>query len=194
MSNNETPHLKQLVSYRDNRGLFYESFKLSIDSLNTDTSSSLDNNCISEFNIIQENVCISNKNVIRGFHYQTDIYSQAKLLHVLHGEINDILIDIRPGKDYGKIWKFNLKHTDRKLLFIPRGYAHGYSVLEDNTIVSYKLDNYYNKNYENGYHPLSPVLNIDWGIEHDKAIISEKDLNLRNFNFDIEDIKQTSSK
>jgi dTDP-4-dehydrorhamnose 3,5-epimerase len=178
MSNNETPHLKQLVSYKDDRGLFYESFKSSFDCSNIPV-----NNCISCFNIIQENVCISNKNVIRGFHYQTDIFAQAKLLHVLHGEINDVLIDIRPGKDYGKVWKFNLKHTDKQLLFIPKGYAHGYSVLEDNTIVSYKLDNHYNKNYEYGYNPLSPILNIDWGIELDKAIISEKDLNLRNFEF-----------
>ena len=91
------------------------------------------------------------------------------------------MIDIRPGKDYGKIWKFKLKHTDRQLLFIPRGYAHGYSALEDNTIVSYKLDNYYNKNYESGFHPLSHSLNIDWGINRDECIISEKDLNLPNF-------------
>jgi dTDP-4-dehydrorhamnose 3,5-epimerase len=183
MTNNETPQLKQLVSYRDNRGLFYESFKSSNDTLNTEGSNIHVNNYISEFNIIQENVCISNKNVIRGFHYQTGIYAQAKLLHVLHGEINDVLIDVRPGKDYGKVWKFNLKHTDRQLLFIPKGYAHGYSALKDNTIVSYKLDNYYNKNYEYGYHPLSPILNIDWGVELDKAIISEKDLNLLNFEF-----------
>lgn len=185
MTNIETPQLKKLVSYRDSRGIFYESFKSSNNLFSNDCA---DSNIpckhnISDFNIVQENICISNKNVIRGFHYQTDIYAQAKLLHVLQGEINDILIDIRPGKDYGKVWKFNLNHTDNQLLFIPKGYAHGYSSLEDNTIVSYKLDNYYNKNYESGFYPLSPILNIDWGVERDKAIISEKDLNLPNFVF-----------
>ena len=165
MTEDDTPRLISLLSYSDSRGTFYESFKTNI----------------IEFDIIQENVCISNKNVIRGFHYQTDKYAQGKLLHVLNGEINDVLVDIRPGKDYGKVWKFNLKHTDRKLLFIPQGYAHGYSAVVDNTIVSYKLDNLYNKNYESGFHPLSSRLNIDWGVE--KYIISEKDASLPEFDF-----------
>jgi len=172
MSNNvysaQLPLLIDINSYEDSRGIFFESY---IDLLlNT-------YNII--FNIKQENTCISNKNVIRGFHYQEGEYSQAKLLMVLNGKIKDVLIDLRTGDTYGKVWEFDLCSTEKKLLYIPKGFAHGYAVYEDNTIVSYKTDNYYNKDSEKGFHPLSQSLNIDWKI--DEPIISNKDNNLINF-------------
>ena len=155
------PFIIHLNSYKDNRGEFFESYK----------SILLEKYKIN-FKIVQENTCISNKNVIRGFHYQEKPYQQAKLLQVLNGKIKDVLIDVREGESYGKIWKFNLDSNNKQLLYIPKGFAHGYSILENNTIVSYKTDALYNKESEKGINPLS----VNWGI--DNPIISEKDLNL----------------
>jgi dTDP-4-dehydrorhamnose 3,5-epimerase len=162
------PFIIKLQYYKDDRGCFYESYKQSI----------LHQHGIN-FNILQENTCLSNKNVLRGFHYQTGDYSQAKLLQVLTGKIKDVLIDVRPGETYGKTWEFKLSSDKKELLYIPHGFAHGYSCLEDNTIVSYKTDNLYNKDSETGFSPLSNNLNINWDI--DNPIISEKDKTLPIF-------------
>ena len=165
---NMNPIIIELYYFDDIRGCFFETYKKTL----------LEKYNI-EFNIKQENTCISNKNVIRGFHYQEGEYSQAKLLMVLNGKIKDVLIDLRTGDTYGKVWEFDLCSTEKNLLYIPKGFAHGYAVYEDNTIVSYKTDNYYNKDSEKGFHPLSQSLNIDWKI--DEPIISDKDKNLINF-------------
>ena len=158
------PFIISLTTYKDNRGEFYESYK---DSL------------LKKYNInfemVQENTCISNKNVIRGFHYQEKPYQQAKLLQVLNGKIKDVLIDVRKGDSYGKIWEFNLDSKNKQLLYIPEGFAHGYSIFEDNTIVSYKTNALYNKESEKGINPLS--MNINWEVEN--PIISDKDLDLK---------------
>ena len=153
------PFLINLKSYKDNRGEFYESYK---------------ENMLKDFNIVQENTCISNKNVIRGFHYQIEPFAQNKLLQVLNGKILDILINIETKE----IYKFLLDSNERKLLFIPKGYAHGYASFEDNTIISYKIDNKYNKESERGFQPFS--FNIEWGIEN--PTISEKDSKLIKLN------------
>jgi dTDP-4-dehydrorhamnose 3,5-epimerase len=159
------PFIIKLQKYEDERGCFYESYTKTIIPKNI------------EFNIIQENTCISNKNVLRGFHYQIGENSQAKLLQVLNGEIHDVVIDIREGNTYGKIWKFTLSEKRKELLFIPHGFAHGYCSLEDNTIINYKTDRVYNKESERGFSPLS--CGIQWDIEN--PIISEKDKNLPMF-------------
>ncbi len=157
------PFIINLTTYNDNRGVFYESYKnILLKKYNID------------FNILQENTCISNKNVVRGFHYQIEPYSQSKLLQVLNGKIKDVLIDIRKGESYGKIWEFNLDSNNKQLLYIPKGFAHGYSVLQDNTIVSYKTNALYNKKSEKGINPLS--MNINWEVEN--PIISDKDKSL----------------
>tara|TARA_B100001093_G_C26854507_1_gene1026761 strand:+ start:3898 stop:4389 length:492 start_codon:yes stop_codon:yes gene_type:complete len=161
------PCIINLTSYKDNRGVFYESYKnILLKKYNID------------FNILQENTCISNKNVVRGFHYQIEPHSQSKLLQVLNGKIKDVLVDIRKGESYGKIWEFNLDSNNKQLLYIPKGFAHGYSVLQDNTIVSYKTDALYNKKSEKGINPLS--MNINWEVEN--SIISDKDKNLTFLN------------
>ena len=98
---------------------------------------------------------------------------------VLNGRIKDVLIDMRKGDTYGKIWEFELNSKNKELLYIPHGFAHGYSIYENNTIVSYKTDNVYNKESEMGFSPCSPLLNIDWNIK--TPIISDKDINLKNF-------------
>jgi dTDP-4-dehydrorhamnose 3,5-epimerase len=159
------PFIIKLQKYEDERGCFYESYTKAIIPKNI------------EFNIIQENTCISNKNVLRGFHYQIGENSQAKLLQVLNGEIHDVVIDIREGNTYGKIWKFTLSGKRKELLFIPHGFAHGYCSVEDNTIINYKTDRVYNKESERGFSPLS--CGIQWDIEN--PIISEKDKNLPMF-------------
>jgi len=167
------PFIIKLQKYEDERGCFYESYT----------------NTMIEFNIVQENICISNKNVIRGFHYQIGEHTQAKLLQVLNGEIQDVVIDIRPGKTYGKIWSFTLSGRNKELLYIPNGFAHGYCSREDNTIVNYKTDKIYNKESERGFSPLS--CGIEWDIEN--SIISEKDKNLPMFmNPSIEQILRTN--
>jgi dTDP-4-dehydrorhamnose 3,5-epimerase len=155
------PFIIKLKTYHDKRGCFYESYT----------------NTLIDFNIVQENTCISNKNVLRGFHYQIGEDSQAKLLQVLNGEIYDIVIDIRPGKTYGKIWDFTLSGKNKELLYIPGGFAHGYFSREDNTIVNYKTDKKYKQESEKGFSPLS--CGIKWDI--DNPIISEKDKNLPMF-------------
>jgi len=147
--------LIDLKSYKDNRGEFYESYR---------------ENMLKDFNVVQENTCISNKNVVREFHYQVEPYGQNKLLTVLNGRILDILVNIETKE----IYKFYLDSSERKLLFIPKCYAHGYASFENNTIVSYKIDKEYNKESEKGFHPFS--FGVNWGIEN--AIISEKDLKL----------------
>ena len=89
------------------------------------------------------------------------------------------MIDVRPGETYGKVWEFELSSENKQLLYIPHGFAHGYSIFEDNTIVSYKTDNIYNKDSETGFNPYSLLLNISWNIEN--PIISHKDISLENF-------------
>ena len=101
------PLLIDINSYKDARGIFFESY--------TDLLLNIYNII---FNIKQENTCISNKNVIRGFHYQDGNYSQAKLLMVLNGKIKDVLIDVRTGDTYGKVWDFDLCSTEKKILYI----------------------------------------------------------------------------
>ena len=165
------PFIINLNTYTDTRGIFYESYKnILLKEYNID------------FNIEQENTSISHKNVIRGFHYQVKPYSQAKLLTVLKGKIKDVLIDIRKTENtYGRIWEYELNSNIKQLLYIPEGFAHGYSVLEDNTIVSYKTDGLYNKDSERGFNPLSSTLNIDWKVSN--KCISDKDKNLKIFIF-----------
>ena len=158
----DVPIVIKLNKFIDNRGEFYESYR----------NEFLEKNNI-YFTIVQENTCISNKNVVRGFHYQKEPYSQSKLLQVINGEIKDVLVDLRNGNTYGKIWEFKLNSSNKELLYIPKGFAHGYSSLKDNTIVSYKMDTLYNKNSECGIHPLS--LNVDWNIKNENLIISKKD-------------------
>jgi len=162
------PFVIKLYDYKDDRGCFYESYKKSL----------LEQYGI-DFNILQENTCLSNKNVVRGFHYQSGEYSQSKLLQVISGKIKDVLIDVRRGESYGKIWEFDLSSDKKELLYIPHGFAHGYSCIEDNTIVSYKTDNIFNKDSEKGFSPLSNNLNINWNTNN--PIISEKDKHLPIF-------------
>tara|TARA_R110001592_G_scaffold81093_19_gene240995 strand:+ start:2296 stop:2853 length:558 start_codon:yes stop_codon:yes gene_type:complete len=133
-----------------------------------------------DIDFVLENESISKYGVIRGLHLQTGENSQAKLVRVISGKILDVIVDVRPNSNtFGKSFSLELSATNNIQLFIPRGFLHGFSVLENNTIVNYKCDNYYNKESEEGVLYNDLELNINWGLKRDKIILSEKDKKLK---------------
>lgn len=159
----------------DERGVF--SVPFNVDEFNRKTNL--------DFNIVQENESMSHKNVIRGLHFQKQPYEQAKLVRCTTGEVTDVIVDMRKDSlTYGNVVKVTLKGLDNKMVFVPRGCAHGFSTQTD-AIFNYKVDNQYNKESEGGIVYDDDQLNIDWGVE-EEPIISEKDLLLPFFkNLDI---------
>ena len=159
--------------HKDERGYFMESYRRSwMDSL-ADFSGSF----------VQDNQSLSHYGTIRGLHFQQGEYAQAKLVRVLQGTILDVAIDIRQNlSTFGSHIAVILSSENKQQLWIPKGFAHGFSVLSETAEVSYKCDAYYNKEAESGIHPLDETLNIDWQIPTEKQRISKKDLLLPNFN------------
>ena len=159
--------------HQDERGLFIESFN----KKNFETA------IADQIHFVQDNHSVSKKNVLRGLHYQEGMHSQAKLVRVVQGSVLDVCVDIRPdSKTFGKHFSIVLNSTEHKQLFIPRGFAHGFLTLEDNTIFNYKCDNYYNQESERGIRFDDSTLNIDWGILSSQVIVSDKDKRLPEFN------------
>lgn len=157
--------------FEDNRGYFFESFNQKIFQ-----QAGID------INFVQDNQSYSKYGVIRGLHYQLQPHAQAKLICVLYGKILDVVVDIRKGSPtFGKQFFIELSAENRKQLFIPKGFAHGFSVLSEKAEVFYKCDDFYNKDCEAGILYNDAELKIDWGIPEDKRIISEKDLQLPSF-------------
>lgn len=155
--------------YKDKRGYFFESFNQS--SFKTETGL--------DISFVQDNESYSTRGVLRGLHYQTGEYAQAKLVRVIKGKILDIAVDLRENsKSYGKHTSIILSDENRKQLFIPRGFAHGFVVLSDEVIFSYKCDNYYNKSSEAGLIYNDPQLKLNWLLSEDELLISDKDLKL----------------
>lgn len=158
--------------FRDNRGYFFESFNEEVFKRHTAI----------EVNFVQDNLSQSSKGVLRGLHFQTKPHEQAKLVTVIHGSVLDVCVDLRPNsKSFGKYFSMVLDGKERRQLFIPRGFAHGFLALEDNTLFSYKCDNYYNKDSERGIIYNDKTLNIDWGAKLEDINLSEKDSNLPTF-------------
>ena len=142
----------------------------------------INNNLGFNFKVLQENFVKSKKNVIRGLHFQSSPHSQGKLVSVLHGEIFDVIVDIRrESKNYLNTYKFKLSEANQRILFIPKGFAHGYLTLSDSAIINYQVDNYYNPEVEQGISYDDDFLKIDWGIKKNKIIISKKDKNFKPF-------------
>ncbi|HEY8691059.1 MAG TPA: dTDP-4-dehydrorhamnose 3,5-epimerase [Chitinophagaceae bacterium] len=130
-----------------------------------------------EINFVQDNQASSVFGVIRGLHYQLNPYAQTKLIRVLSGNILDVAVDIRKNSPtFGKVYTVELSAENKKQLLVPKGFAHGYSVISDTAEVFYKCDEYYNKESEGGIAYNDTALNIDWGVDKNKAIISEKDM------------------
>ncbi|MFV0269085.1 MAG: dTDP-4-dehydrorhamnose 3,5-epimerase [Draconibacterium sp.] len=126
---------------------------------------------------IQDNESKSVKGVVRGLHYQLNEFAQAKLVRVIQGAVLDVAVDLRAGSPaFGKWFGVELSADNKKQLFIPRGFAHGFSVLSETAIFTYKCDNFYNKEAERSIYPFDRNLNIDWQVDEKLAIVSEKDL------------------
>lgn len=158
--------------FEDSRGYFFESYNKKI----------LADKGI-EFSFIQDNQSRSQHGVIRGLHYQANPHAQTKLVRVLSGEIFDVAVDLRAGSGtYGKWFGEILSDQNKKQMLIPKGFAHGFSVLSKEAIVLYKCDDYYHPETEAGILYNDPVLNIDWKIETGRELVSQKDKTLPGFN------------
>ena len=152
--------------YTDSRGYFLESF-----NLNTLLNSGI------SFTPVQDNESKSSKGVIRGLHYQIKPYDQSKLIRVVQGKILDVALDLRKdSRTFGRWYGVELDSETKKQLLIPRGFAHGFSVLSDIAVIQYKCDSFYNPASERGISINDPVLDINWKINIAERIISEKDL------------------
>jgi dTDP-4-dehydrorhamnose 3,5-epimerase len=157
--------------FEDSRGYFFESF-------NANTLKPLGINT----DFVQDNQSKSSKGTLRGLHYQCGEHAQAKLVRALSGEVLDIAIDIRKDSPtYGHHFAVLLTGENKKQMYIPRGFAHGFIVLSDTAEFFYKCDNFYNKASEGGIRWDDKDLNIDWKLEIDQLIISEKDIILPDF-------------
>ncbi|WP_435414248.1 dTDP-4-dehydrorhamnose 3,5-epimerase [Polaribacter aestuariivivens] len=158
--------------FGDKRGNFFEVFNKKIFEEKTGI----------QVNFVQDNQSISQKGVLRGLHLQKGEHAQAKLVRVVQGKAIDIAVDFRKNSPtFGKHFSIELSGENNKQLFVPRGFLHGFATLEDNTIFSYKCDNYYNKEAEDGIIYNDKTLDIDWKLSEDEILLSEKDKILPNF-------------
>ena len=153
--------------FEDNRGYFFESYNEKV---------FIENGMDMRF--VQDNQAKSSYGIVRGLHYQLDPFAQTKLLRVLSGRIIDAVVDLRKNSPtYGKAYTIELSAENKKQLLVPKGFAHGYSVISETAEVFYKCDAFYNKESEGGILWNDPALNIDWQIPVKKVVISEKDAN-----------------
>jgi dTDP-4-dehydrorhamnose 3,5-epimerase len=153
--------------YSDLRGYFFETFNM-IDFRKAGIS----------FSPVQDNESKSVKGVIRGLHYQLRPHDQAKLIRVVVGKICDVALDLRKDSStYGKWFGIVLDSENKTQLFIPKGFAHGFSVLSETAVIQYKVDAAYNKLSERGIALNDTLLGIDWKIGDIKPVISDKDMN-----------------
>ena len=137
---------------------------------------------IGKVSFIQDNESRSSKGVLRGLHYQTPPFAQAKLVRCIEGEVLDIAVDIRKGSPtYGLYHSEVLSCENKKQLFIPRGFAHGFLVLSDSATFAYKVDNAYTKDNEAGIQWSDKQLGIKWGVKESEILISDKDVQLPLF-------------
>lgn len=149
----------------DERGYFMESFK-----------KELFEEKVGKIEFIQDNESRSTKGVLRGMHYQRGYFSQAKLVRVLHGRVLDVAVDLRKhSPTFGEYVAVELSEENKKQLFIPRGFAHGFLVLSEHAVFSYKVDNTYSPAHEASLLWNDPEVGIDWGIDEMDIILSAKD-------------------
>lgn len=155
--------------FEDNRGAFFESYN----------KKALEHYLGMPIDFVQDNHSISAKGVLRGLHFQNGTFAQTKLVRVIRGEVIDIVVDIRKqSNSFGEYFKIRLSEENKKMLFIPKGLAHGFLTLDNNTQFIYKCDQYYKKEAEGGIIYNDPDLNIDWEFPSDRLILSEKDKKL----------------
>lgn len=164
----EGAYILELTKFTDKRGYFFESYNHQKFCQLTGYSGQF----------IQDNQAFSHKNVVRGLHFQLAPHAQSKLVRVVSGQILDVIVDVRKdSQTFGQWFSVELSEENNRQLFVPKGFAHGYSVLsESGCVIAYKCDDYYHPETESGIHPLDETLNIDWKISPDEMIISDKDL------------------
>ena len=164
----------------DSRGYFVETF----------VSNKLEEFLGYQINFCQDNESKSSKGVLRGLHYQLPPHAQTKLVRVIQGKVLDVAVDIRKNSPtFGKYVAVELSGENKKQLLIPRGFAHGFVVLEDDTVFAYKVDNYYSPQCDRGIAFDDENLNIDWILNHDELNLSAKDTKQPKL-FDIKDDKE----
>lgn len=153
--------------FEDSRGYFFESF-----------SQRLFEEVVGKVVFVQDNESKSSYGVVRGLHYQLPPCAQAKLVRVVKGRIWDVAVDLRRGSvTFGKYVGVELTEENKRQFFIPRGFAHGFSVLSEEAVVQYKCDNYYVPQAEGGISFDDPELSIDWRVPREDMVLSPKDLN-----------------
>jgi len=155
--------------FTDARGHFFESFnaKRFFEATNE------------EFHSVQDNESLSRYGVLRGFHFQKPPYEQAKLVRAIEGEVLDVVVDIRKDSPtFGKAFSVVLSGTNKKQLFVPKGFAHAFLALSDNVTFFYKVDNYYNPKADSGLRFDDPDINFNWPISREQIITSVKDKRL----------------
>lgn len=166
----EETYIKSLIIveptvFGDERGYFFEAYS---ETKFTDLGIDIE--------FVQDNQSFSKKGTLRGLHYQNPPFAQTKLVRVLDGEIIDVAVDLRKDSPtYGKSFSILLSAENKKQLLVPKGFAHGFSVISETASVMYKCDKFYNKDSEGGIKYDDPSLNIDWGMDLKKAIVSDKD-------------------
>jgi dTDP-4-dehydrorhamnose 3,5-epimerase len=156
--------------FGDSRGYFFESYSaLQFESMGLSAK------------FVQDNESMSSKGVLRGLHFQRGVHAQAKLVRVVRGSVYDVAVDLRPDSPtFGNHFGAVLSSENKKMMFIPEGFAHGFLTLEDHTVFQYKVTNYYNKESEGGIIYNDVDLNINW--PEGNYLLSEKDLTLPTFN------------
>lgn len=153
--------------FKDERGYFYESYNQKTFREKTGR----------DIHFVQDNQARSTRNVLRGLHFQNAPHAQTKLIRALQGTIWDVVVDLRKdSKTFGQWFGVELSDENKRQFLIPKGFAHGYSVLSETAEVFYKCDDFYSKADESGVFYADPDLNIDWKINPDEALVSEKDL------------------
>lgn len=155
----------------DNRGYFIESFnQKKFDQI------------VGKVSFVQDNESKSSKGILRGLHFQRPPFDQAKLVRCIEGKVLDVAVDLRNGsKSYGQHFAIELSCENKKQLFVPSGFAHGFLVLSEQAIFAYKVDNVYAPDYDSGICWNDPLLNIPWGFDESKILVSEKDAELPFF-------------
>lgn len=161
------------IIHEDDRGYFFESYN------HRDFCDAIRQ----EITFVQDNMSYSKKGVLRGLHFQVGEHAQAKLVSVMQGRIQDVVVDLRKDSlTFGQHISMELSCENRKSMFIPKGFAHGFLTLSNMAKVFYKCDDYYNREAEGGVRYDDPILGIDWNMNDHKVILSEKDKILPSFN------------
>ena len=156
--------------FGDDRGYFLESYNKKAFEEN-----------IGFINFVQDNESKSSKGVLRGLHFQKPPFTQAKLVRCIEGEVLDVAVDIRKGSPtYGKYVAVKLTGQNKKQLFVPRGFAHGFAVLSETAVFAYKVDNTYAPEYDRGIIWNDETLEIDWNLSENEVKLSDKDVKLPN--------------